>query len=403
MTLSPREFPLIRRPKILLLAPFLYGEKASHGGAVLCWAQLRQLAQTAELAFVGFSGLEDAAIEAQHLAGLAQHCSAVHSVPLNIQKSRIFASFWTPLLRLQPGLARLCHTPAMVATLQHACRAFAPDVVWIQFPQMAQYIAYCPGVASVMDVQDAHTLSAFRKARHGQGWRSIRNWFDWMAWTRYEAATYARFNAVLTLSDQDAHVLRAMNPAVPAVSMGLPWSKIDRSDVALEPMRVGFAGSFGHPPNVDGLRWFLQQVWPKVLAREPQARLIVAGRNPPPTLTRNPPVQVQFIDFVPSILDFYAANTVTIVPLVNGGGVKIKTIEAMLAGGAVVSTRIGVEGLQIQPGKQALVQDDAAAFAEAVLQALEHAASAIFSADAWRDRIQTLLQQIHSPSKVPPP
>jgi polysaccharide biosynthesis protein PslH len=405
--MTQSNLPVGRRPKILLLAPFLYGEKAANGGGVLCWAQLKQLTQDAELAFLSFSGIDAGATERQHQASLAQHCTSVSTVPLNVRKINVALGRLASLLLGPPELGTLCHTKAMVQALARVLHEFQPDLVWIQFPQMAQYVAYCHGLPCVMDVQDAFTLSCFRQAQRFKGLAAVRYWMDWVSWSRYEAQHYAHFKAAITLSEQDAQVLRAMNPAVNAISMGLPLGQSRQSAVACEPMRVGFAGSFGHRPNAQGVAWFIRDVWPLVLARLPKARFVVAGGNPPEALVAAQTTGIEFAGFVPDIFDFYAANSVTVVPLLSGGGVKIKTVEAMLAGSAVVSTRIGIEGTSAVHSTHALVADDAIEFATSIVQvlqtpalqerlrfaALQHA-QILFSSQAWRARVNALLQQI---------
>jgi len=395
------------RPRILLLSPFLYGAKASHGGAVLCWAQLKQLATFCDLSFLGYSGTDDAQAEATHLASLSAVCRPVRHVRLRIHKGMVLKARLNALRLAAPEVASLCDTPAMRRALAESIAEFRPDAVWIQFPQMAQFVTSCGDVPCIMDVQDAYTLSGFRQAQRHRGLRSVRAWLDWVCWARYEARLYPRFGAVLTLSEQDAQVLGAMNPATPARCTGLPLGSAAVPTARAEPMRAGFAGSFGHRPNVDGLAWFLTEVWPRVRARHPEARFVVAGRNPPESLVAHGGPGVEFVGFVPDILDFYAANTVTVVPLVTGGGVKIKTVEAMLAGSAVVATRIGVEGMGVLPGLHALVEDEPAAFAAALGRALSETplaaslreaglrhAQALFSADSWQQRMRTLLEGV---------
>jgi len=399
--------PARTAPRVLLLAPFLYGEQSANGGAALCHAQLKELAGVATLAFLGFRGGETPEREARDLASLQALCAQVESVPLQIRRPDVLRARLGSLAFGAPELARLCRTPAMESALRAMLQRFRPDVVWIQFPQMAQYVELCEGVPCVMDVQDAYTVSGFRQAQRRPG---PRQWLNWVAWARYEARHYPRFATSLTLSEQDAQVLQALNPATRAMSMGLPLaaeSVLQRPALAAEPGRVGFAGSFGHQPNLEGMGWFLRDIWPRVRERLPQARFVVAGRNPPASLVAAAGAGVEFSGFVPDIHDFYAANSVTVVPLVSGGGVKIKTVEAMLAGSAVVSTRIGVEGTGALDGCHAMVADDAQAFADRIVSVLSdpalrarlaeaaraHAGIA-FSAQAWRDRVSASLADV---------
>jgi polysaccharide biosynthesis protein PslH len=399
---------LAARPRMLLLSPFLCGQASSHGGAVLAWAQLRQLAVDFELVYVCFVGQEDVASEAKHIDGLAPYCTSVIRVPLQINNLHLLCALLGLLGLKQPEAAALCHTAAMRTALQKALVQYRPDVVWIAFPQMAQYVAYCDGVPCVMDVQDAHSLSAFRHAQCQPRWTAWRAWLGWVCWARYEAVHYARFQAVLTLSEQDAQILHAFNPALKATSIGLPLGGAPPSAGMDAWGDVCFVGSCDFAPNLEGLRWFLNQVWPLVLAKRPGAVFSIAGRHPPPeSLLQAAGPSVRVMGFVPKVLDFYAAHQVCVVPLMSGGGVKIKTVEALLSGTALVATRIGVEGTGIVPSKHALVCDDSTHFAQAIVQllvdtelrsrlsaaALAHANS-FFSPESWRQKVGAVLQQI---------
>jgi len=399
--------PAPTAPRVLLLSPFLYGESSSNGGAALCHAQLKALAGFATLAFLGFRGADAGERDARDLASLQSLCTLVDSVPLAISRGQVLRARLGSLAFGEPELARLCRTPEMETALRSMLQRFRPDVVWIQFPQMAQYVELCGGVPCVMDVQDAYTLSGFRQAQRAPG---PRNWLNWVAWARYEARHYPRFAAALTLSEQDAQVLQAMSPATRAMSMGLPLADervLHLPAVSAVAGQVGFAGSFGHQPNLEGMGWFLREIWPRVRERLPAARFVVAGRNPPASLVAQAGDGVEFSGFVPDIHAFYASNSVTVVPLVSGGGVKIKTVEAMLAGSAVVSTRIGVEGTGALDGCHAMVADDAQAFAERVVRVLSdqelrarlseaaraHAGVA-FSERSWRERVAASLAEV---------
>jgi polysaccharide biosynthesis protein PslH len=399
---------LAQRPRMLLLSPFLCGQACSHGGAVLAWAQLKQLAVDFELVYVCFVGQEDVDSEVKHIDGLSAYCASVITVPLQINKMHLFCALLGLLGLKQPEAAALCHTAAMRAALQKALVQYRPHVVWIAFPQMAQYVAYCDGFPCVMDVQDAHSLSAFRHAQRQPSWAAWRAWLGWVCWARYEAAHYVRFKSVMTLSEQDAQILQALNPALKPISIGLPLGGASPSSGVAARGDVCFVGSCDFAPNLEGLRWFLNLVWPLVLAKRPGTVFSIAGRHPPPeSLLQSAGPSVRVMGFVPKVLDFYAAHQVCVVPLMSGGGVKIKTVEALLSGTALVATCIGVEGTGLVPGTHALVCDDPVHYAQAIVQllvdeelrsrlsaaALVHANS-FFSPESWRQKVGVLLQKI---------
>lgn len=393
--------------KVLVVSPFLSGLDSGNGGGVLTFRQIATLAKQHSVSVLSYSGILGTDIEDKCVQALSQICAEVTTVPLRLNKLKVAKAVLRSLCLSHPHLATLCWQPTMQAALQQQLDKLKPDLVWIQFPQMAQYVTVCGDTPCIMDVQDAYTLSGFRQAQRGRGLGRIRALLDWVCWARYEALHYPRFATVLTLSEQDANVLRAMNPHSNATSMGLPLADGVAPRGAPVPMQVGFAGAFGHRPNIEGLDWFLNEIWPQVRARVPTARFVVAGRNPPPELVARAGDGVEFSGFVPDIFDFYASNTATVVPLVSGGGVKIKTVEAMLAGSAIVATQIGIEGTGATPGQEALIEDGATAFADSVVRILLDATlranlansarrlgSSSFSTEAWASRINAIFSRV---------
>lgn len=399
--------------KILLISPFLSGLDSGNGGGVLTFRQIELLVKYHDVSFLSFSGVMSNDIEERCSQALSKICTQVKTVPITITRPQIIKAVFRSFLLLNPHLVSLCWLPTMQKTVREQLACFKPDLVWIQFPQMAQYVEICGETPCVMDVQDAYTLSGFRQAQRVHGIGKIRALLDWVCWARYEAKHYPRFAAVLTLSEQDATVLHAMSPGSRTLPIGLPLAEDVPASCEPMPMQVGFAGAFGHRPNIEGLTWFLDDIWPLVRARLPTAHFVVAGRNPPAKLIARADRGVTFAGFVPSIFDFYASNTVTVVPMVSGGGVKIKTVEAMLAGSAVVTTQIGAEGTGTTQGQEVLIEDDATRFADAVVRILldsslrENIANAArrhstesFSSDAWLSRVDSILSKVMRPHAI---
>jgi glycosyltransferase involved in cell wall biosynthesis len=130
---------------------------------------------------------------------------------------------------------------------------------------------------------------------------------------------------------------------------------------------VGFIGSLDFRPNQDAARWILDELWPRVLEREPGARLSIAGGAPPKWLRR------RGIGDVGSAEAFMREVAVFIAPLFAGGGMRIKVLEAMALGKPVVATTIGAGGIDCD---DIVIADDAASFAEAVVRLLRDPALA---------------------------
>lgn len=127
-------------------------------------------------------------------------------------------------------------------------------------------------------------------------------------------------------------------------------------------------------PNIDGMQWFAREVWPRVLARQPDARLSVTGARPPVEVCRFACESIRFVGRVDDLAKFYDSVRVVVVPNRFGAGVKNKTMEALQGGVPTVSTTVGAEGLPLDESEELssmmLVSDDATESAEAIVELL---------------------------------
>lgn len=187
-----------------------------------------------------------------------------------------------------------------------------------------------------------------------------------------EAKSFAALDMLIVFSEKDAELARSLTPSVrvEVVHPGLGPKPSKRRPNPTEPIAL-FMGAMNRPENSQSAVWFIENVWPAVLAEIPQARFIIAGANPGDALQRAVATspRTELTGFVDSLAEFYERATVCVVPLLFGAGVKFKTVDAMLYGAPVVATSVGVEG--IEAGKLfAAVTDDAAEFAHATSSAL---------------------------------
>lgn len=132
-------------------------------------------------------------------------------------------------------------------------------------------------------------------------------------------------------------------------------------------------------PNVQALDWFLEQVWPLVKLTAPLAKLKLAGKKMPEKyrLLNDPDIQV--LGFVDDVYSFMASGSIMIVPLFSGSGIRIKIIEGMVMGKAMVVTSKAIQGLELLPGHDVLVADEPDDFARAV--------SLLLHDELWRNRL----------------
>jgi polysaccharide biosynthesis protein PslH len=195
---------------------------------------------------------------------------------------------------------------------------------------------------------------------------------------RYERQVLSRFTRVVAVSERDAtRFVERYGVAAPrTIPTGVDldyfsWQPPVEPSAGVPPTVV-FIGSMDWEANIDGVRHFIESVWPRVRVALPHARFMVVGRNPPPSLVnlgRSFP-GVSFTGFVDDVRPYVREAQVAVIPLRVGGGTRIKAFEAMAMGCPVVSTTVGIEGLDVVDGEHFLCRNDAEDQAEAVLRLL---------------------------------
>ena len=399
----------MRRPKLLFLSPFPYGASSGQGGATVCFNALRLLAAEHEIGIVAFS--QNQAMNAADLRDMQAHTVFVRVVPLRISRGKVLWAKLRSVFTSVPEHAVYFESAAMSAALAEVVQDFVPDVVIVQFPQMAQYLCQLTGSHTIQDVQDAFCVSWYRRACSAQGHlKRLYAYKQWLNWVAYERRNYARASQVWTLSEQDRLGLTAFNPSLRPVTVGLPLCE-NTEPVGEEAgiCTVGFVGSYGHPPNVEALAWLIDEIVPAVSAQQPNTRYLVAGRNPPEALVRRAPASVEFLGFVESLSVFYKQCAVVVAPLRSGGGVKIKVAEALCFGKPVVTTSVGIEGVDVKNGEGVFIADSTSEFVDLVFNLLRdplwrhriakqtaNIAKAQFAWSDWLSRVRHLLVTIRN-------
>jgi glycosyltransferase involved in cell wall biosynthesis len=204
-----------------------------------------------------------------------------------------------------------------------------------------------------------------RRLYAGANWRKLR---------REELGTYRNADGVYLCSSMDERRLRDQVPGVRTAvipnAADVEYYQPRLSDPPTDGRTVVYFGLLSTVPNIDGVTHFAQSIWPRIAAAHPQARWKIIGGRPPPSLLALAGPRVELTGFVSDLRPHLAAAAAVVVPLRFGSGTRLKIVEAMAMGKAIVSTTLGAEGIEAVPGRDILIEDEPAAFADAVRRLL---------------------------------
>ncbi len=204
----------------------------------------------------------------------------------------------------------------------------------------------------------------------------------------YEVASLDEPDAIVPVTAEDAETYRRLGATVPihVAPVGLETALVpDRSGQG-ERETLVFLGALDWRPNLEGVRWFLERVWPAIRRSVPGARIVVGGSNPPSGFEKRLSGEgVTFSGRVPDAQAFFASGAAMVVPLLSGGGMRVKILEAMALGVPIVSTRLGATGIAARDGVEIRLADEPDAMAAACVEVLSDPKGALRLGRAGRD------------------
>jgi len=191
---------------------------------------------------------------------------------------------------------------------------------------------------------------------------------------QYELQHLNDYDLILAISKQEEMTFKELGARIPIMvhPFGIAVKKIPFQPSWQPPLSVYHIGAMDWLPNQQSVNWLLEKVWPQVVKVVPEARLFLAGRNMPPFYRQRKWPQVEVVGEVPDAASFESDKSILVVPLLSGGGVRIKIFQGMAMGKAVVTTTIGLEGIEAEGGKEVLVADQAGDFAQEIIYLLQH-------------------------------
>ena len=184
----------------------------------------------------------------------------------------------------------------------------------------------------------------------------------------YEMDIINKVDGIVAISSIDEEKYRKFELKVPIITIpfGIPLQnyKVDHADI--EYPSLFHLGSMDWKPNIEGVDWFIKNIWPSITLEIPKAKLYLAGREMPKALTGLKIPNIIVLGEIESAKKFMQSKSVMVVPLLSAGGIRVKIIEGLALGKTVISTTIGAEGIDCTDGENILIADDAEEFTAAI-------------------------------------
>ena len=360
--------------KILFLCKELPHSKVV-GGPIIVYNRIKYLSNHHEIHLLTFYNLG----EEKFFPSLKKYCSRFEAVIFPSPRNFLINVYDYFFSKTPPYMLKL-YSSKFKEKFDEMAKNEKYDCVIAEYSFMGQYLYGNPNIPKetlrIISVHECYTdarLKVFRVKKWS--WEGIKAYLHYLRLKKYEFEMYRSVDKILTLTQKDKQILLsyASNLNVNVVPHGVDVEYFKPPPKPSTEKIICFLGNFGHEPNVDAVIYFYREIYPKIRLKIPDVKLYLVGRNPPPNvrLIAEKDLSVVVTGYVKDVRPYLWASQVMVVPIRLGGGFRGKTLEGLASGLPIVSTILGVEGLEGKNGEHYLVADNPEEFANHVVAVLE--------------------------------
>ena len=243
------------------------------------------------------------------------------------------------------------------------------DVIHLESLFMTPYIATCRRKSKAKVIVRSHNLEYMIWERMARVTKNIAKqmYLNHLAkqLKKYEVNVFSQIDGIAAITDEDAEKYRNLGADIPIVTIpfGIDLENYPINIEEAEHPALFHLGSMDWMPNKEGVEWMLDNVWPSIIAQQPKLKLFLAGRNMSPQLQQLEVENVEIVGEVSSAQEFISSKSIMLVPLLSAGGMRVKIIEGMAMGKAIISTKTGAEGIDYDNLKNIMIANNADEFA----------------------------------------
>jgi glycosyltransferase involved in cell wall biosynthesis len=352
--------------KILMLFPYApLPPPLDLGGTKRNLPFFRELAKRNEVTVLSYGTPDEERIFNESFGSLCKEILFV-----NKKRPRILnavEAFW--LLGTGRSTFRQMYRPAMQQAIDAVTQKEHFDVIHC-CTQMFGFFRFPSDTALVTDTHEVTYDLIFRTYQNTKNkfWK-LFNYANYKLGKPDEIRACRTFSTLISTTDRDAAIFREILPGVTVqtIQNGVDSSFFEDLNIKKEEHSLVFTGLMSYFPNNTGMLYFLAKIFPIIASAVPDTKLYIVGKNPTKELIARQSDNVIVTGFVDDVRPFIARSSIYIIPLLVGGGIRGKALEAMAMRKAIVTTSIGVEGINLRHNYSALFADTPETFADAIL------------------------------------
>ena len=364
--------------RLLILLPFAPRRDATHGGARVITQFLTEMTSRHRVGILYFREASEPGAD----SFFHERCELLEEVVRPASNKNLrgllarYFRFILSLLLLRPLWVSDWVSPVFAKRARLLARKFQPDIIQAEFHVMGQYFS------SLQDIRAPRVLVEYEpSARAGlyiqnlpPNLHSLLEKIEEVSWRRYERRIYRQVDALVAFTDADSKSLAETAGRTPIhiIPPGTFIPEMPLNPLGEAPLSLLFVGNFYHPPNADAARRLAFSIFPAVHRRFPEAKLFILGENPPADLKRLHGEHILVPGRVPELTPYLDRATLLVAPVYLGGGMRIKVLESLAAGKAIVTTALAAEGLDVGDGEHLVLAQTDEQFIERALHLLEN-------------------------------
>ncbi|MDD5259288.1 MAG: glycosyltransferase [bacterium] len=312
--------------------------------------------------------------EEERFSEIQKICSYAKGFPLPVQHSkiRLVLGLLKNLFSLQPFVSQKYCTVEMAKAIKKILNENKIDVVHIDMLPLMSYYPEVKNYPVILVDHNVESLLLKRQIAYTRNpFTKVFLWSQYLKLLRFERKQIARVSCCVAVSGQDRDELRKMSASakVEVVSNGVDVDYFAPGDIKEEKNTLIFVGGLNWFPNMDGITYFCEKIYPRIAKQCGEFETIIIGKQQNVFKYSSLVRQVGYVD---DIRPYVRKSKVYIVPLRVGGGTRLKILDAMAMGKSIVSTSIGCEGLAVENNKNIMIQDDPELFASAVVELMKN-------------------------------